>query len=117
MSERSFRLISADGHFNEPGDLWTSRVPAKFKDQVPRIESLPEGDAWVMPEAPAPRPFGWGACAGKAPSELKEWCRFEEINPGSYDPAARIAEMDADSVDAEVLFPSGIHQWVTAAGR
>ena len=110
------RLISADGHFNEPGDLWTSRVPAKHRDAVPRIESLAEGDAWVMPEAPIPRPFGWGACAGKAPSELKEWCRFEEINPGSYDPKARVAEMDADSVDAEVLFPSGIHQWVTAAG-
>ena len=101
-----YRLISADGHFNEPGDLWTSRVPAKYAGHVPRIEQLEDGDAWIM-EGAEPRPFGWGACAGKAPTEMWEWARFEDINPGSYDPKARILEMDADRVDAEVLYPSG----------
>ena len=111
-SDREYKLISADGHLNEPGDLWTSRVPAKFKDAVPRIERFPEGDAFVM-EGAAPRPFGWGACAGRAPHEMHEWMRFEDLNPGSYDPKARIEEMDADGVDAEVLFPSGVVGYVT----
>src|SRR5580704_4014318 len=101
-----YRLISADGHFNEPGDLWTSRLPARYADQVPHIERFPEGDAWVM-EGADPRPFGWGACAGRPPAELHEWARFEDINPGSYDPKARVAEMEADGVGAEVLYPSG----------
>lgn len=107
------RLISADGHFNEPGDLWTSRVPAHLKDRVPRIESFEEGDAWAMEGTDRRRPFGWGACAGKPASELNEWCRFEDLNPGSYDPKARVVEMDADNIDAEVLFPSGIGQWMS----
>ncbi|MHB8463476.1 MAG: amidohydrolase family protein [Acidimicrobiales bacterium] len=100
------QLISADGHLNEPGDLWTSRVPASYRDRVPRIERFDDGDAWVMEGAP-PRPFGWGACAGKPPNEMFEWARFEDINPGSYDAKARVAEMEADGVDAEVIYPSG----------
>jgi predicted TIM-barrel fold metal-dependent hydrolase len=111
----TYSLISADGHFNEPGDLWTSRVASKFVDLVPRIESFDEGDAWVMEGAPTTRPFGWGACAGKAPDQMGKWCRFEDLNPGSYDPKARVAEMTADGIDAEVLFPSGIWQWISAA--
>jgi uncharacterized protein len=105
---RGYRLISADGHFNEPGDLWTSRVSSRFRARVPRIERFEQGDAWVFPGyEDRPVPFAWGACAHRRPEEMGPWCRFEEINPGSYDPVARIAEMDEDGVDAEVLFPSG----------
>jgi hypothetical protein len=28
-----YQLIDADSHINEPPDLWTSRVPAKFRDR------------------------------------------------------------------------------------
>jgi predicted TIM-barrel fold metal-dependent hydrolase len=112
---REYRLISADGHFNEPGDMFTSRVSAKFVDDVPRIVPLEEGDAWTMTGVAQPMPFGWGSCAGRSPDELGRWIRFADMRPGSYDPKARIEEMDTDNIDAEVLFPSAIHQWVTAA--
>jgi predicted TIM-barrel fold metal-dependent hydrolase len=106
-AKREYRLISTDGHFNEPGDLWTSRVASKFQDQVPKIESFEEGDGWVFPGLADPVPFGWGACAGRKPEDQGPWCRFEDILPGSYDSKARVREMDEDGVDAEVLFPSG----------
>jgi predicted TIM-barrel fold metal-dependent hydrolase len=113
-STRDYRLISADGHFNEPGDLFTSRVSAARLDQVPRIERFEQGDAWVMEGAREPMPFGWGSCAGRDPEQHGRWIRFEDMRPGSYDPKARLVEMDADNIDAEVLFPSAIHQWITA---
>jgi predicted TIM-barrel fold metal-dependent hydrolase len=107
-SPRHYRLISADGHFNEPGDLWTTRVSARFRDRVPHIESFAEGDAWIFPGfEDQPVPFAWGACAHRKAEEMGPWCRFDEINPGSYDPAARVREMEEDGLDAEVLFPSG----------
>jgi ApbE superfamily uncharacterized protein (UPF0280 family) len=31
------RIVSVDDHVVEPPDLWTSRLPAKFKDQAPRV--------------------------------------------------------------------------------
>ena len=39
-AKRQYKLISADGHLNEPGDLWTSRVPEKYKDQKGARETL-----------------------------------------------------------------------------
>jgi len=30
-------LISVDDHVTEPPDLWTSRLPAKFKDRGPQV--------------------------------------------------------------------------------
>ncbi|HUP76210.1 MAG TPA: amidohydrolase family protein [Acidimicrobiales bacterium] len=103
---RRYRLISADSHVNEPPDLWTDRVPAAMRDRAPRIEHFGEGDAWVIEGVRDPINFGMNACAGLAPEEMRGWCRFEEIRRGGYDPAARLAEMDADSVDAEVLYPT-----------
>lgn len=47
-SDHTYTLISADGHFNEPGDLWTSRVETKFLDAVPHIDSFEQGDAWAV---------------------------------------------------------------------
>ena len=41
-----YRVISADDHVIEPVDLWTSRAESKFKDRVPHVESLEEGDWW-----------------------------------------------------------------------
>lgn len=100
------RLISADSHINEPPDLWTSRVRAKFKDRAPRIERLEKGDAWIMEGSSTPINFGNNANGGMPPEKRSAWMRFEEIRRGGYDPAARLLEQDQDGVGAEVLYPT-----------
>ncbi len=109
--EREYQLISADGHLMEPGDLWIREAPARYRDQVPRLERLEEWDAWVTPGQGPGHGFNWVACAGRAPDQMDRWCRLEEVNPGAYDPKARVAELDLDGIDAEVLFPNGL-DWV-----
>ena len=108
MTSRShpYRLISADSHVNEPPDLWTSRVPAEYRDRAPRVERFEQGDAWVLEGVTDPITFGMNACAGMAPEEMRGWMRFEDIRHGGYDPAARLEELDRDGVDAEVLYPT-----------
>src|SRR5580698_10595004 len=101
---RDYRLISGDSHFNEPPDLWTSRVPAHLRDRVPTMKSFDEGDGWVIEGVAHPINFGMNACAGLDPIETKGWVRFEDIRKGGWDPATRIVEMDLDGVDAEALF-------------
>ena len=103
---RIYQLIDADSHVNEPPDLWTSRVPAQYRDRAPRMESFDEGDAWVVEGAPAPINFGLNAAAGLDLKTAKPWVRFDEIRAGGYDPKARLTEMDADKVDAAVFFPT-----------
>jgi predicted TIM-barrel fold metal-dependent hydrolase len=102
----SSRLISGDSHFNEPGDLFTKRVPAKFKDRAPYMKSFPEGDGWIFEGLEGPRNFGWNACAGLPPEETKAWMRFEDMRKGGWDPAARLLEQDRDGVTAEVMYPT-----------
>jgi len=102
---RRYGLISADGHLNEPDDVWTRRLEQKYLDRAPRIARFSEGDAWVVEGVEAPLPFGWRTCAGKRPDQMQDWVRFEDISPGNYDPAARLRDLDLDRTDAEVLFP------------
>jgi hypothetical protein len=37
-------IVSMDDHVVEPPDLWSSRLPAKYKEEGPRIEYLPMGN-------------------------------------------------------------------------
>ncbi len=103
---RDYRLISADSHVNEPGDLWADRVPSAMRDRAPRIERFEEGDAWVIEGVDDPINFGMNACAGLEPEQMKGWMRFEDMRRGGWDPAARLEEMDRDGVDAEVMYPT-----------
>ena len=101
-----YRVIDSDQHINEPPDLWTSRVAARFKDLVPRQVQLEQGDAWVMEGAPDPINFGLNAAAGLPFEERRPWVRWEDIRLGGYEPKARIADMDTDKVDAAVMYPT-----------
>jgi predicted TIM-barrel fold metal-dependent hydrolase len=112
--ERRYRLISADSHVTEPGDLWTSRVDARFRDRVPRIERFENGDAWVMEGVSRPIAFGFTVCAGNKSEDLRDWMFIEEMRAGGWDPKVRIQELDEDNVDAEVLFPNRPWQSVVA---
>src|SRR5215468_10941526 len=101
------RIISADSHVNPPKDLWTRHAPAKLKDRAPRVESTPEGDFWVV-DSQVTGAIGLDASAGRKPEEFRPMgLTYKEMRPGSYDPAARLADMDIDGVDAEVLYFGG----------
>ena len=45
-----YTIIDVDTHITEPPDVWTSRVPAKYRDRVPHVERDPQSgkDNWVL---------------------------------------------------------------------
>ncbi len=100
-----FDLISADDHFTEPPDLWQSRLPVAFRDQAPRVERTERGDGWVFPNRPW-SPMGLGAQAGRSYEDYQYCTTYEEIRPGTYEPRARLEDMDLDGVWASVLYPT-----------
>jgi len=104
-----YRVIDADSHVNSPRDLYASRVPKRFRERAPRIVSLDEWDAWVVDGAPPTPLTVLSAAAGKTPEQLAErkLIRFEEMRPGCHDPKARLADLDQDGIDAQVLFGDG----------
>ena len=103
---REYKLISADGHIIEPPDLWTERLPEKFKSRAPHQVSLEQGDAWILEGARDPINFGAVTSGGRPVEEVTPWRRWDEVRKSGYDPAARLVDQDTDGVDAEVLYPS-----------
>lgn len=104
--DQSHWLIDADTHVNEPPNLWSSRLPERFRSRAPRMEHFDEGDAWVLEGVKDPINFGFNACAGMPPEKARGWIRWDEIRPGGHDPKARLVEMDQAMTDANVLFPT-----------
>lgn len=106
LGRPGYRLIDSDAHINEPPDLWTARLPAKFKERAPRMERFDQGDAWVFEGVTDPINFGANMSAGTPRGLRSNWIRWEDARPGGFDPKARLAEMDDDLVDAAVLYPT-----------
>jgi len=116
------RIISVDDHVVEPPDLWTSRLPSRLRDRGPRLVrerghlELRENGAWV------PGPDGEWADIWyyddlvKAISRMSvavglgelRWgtVTFDEMRPGAWRQADRLADMDANHVQASVCFPN-----------
>ena len=104
----SYRVISADNHAIEPVDLWTSRAESKFKDRVPHLERLEEGDWWFCDGLQL---LGIGAAIQpgvrfEEPEKLNRNARIEEIPLGAHIPEEHIKDMDIDGIDVSIVYPS-----------
>jgi len=100
-------LISADSHVNPPPGMWAEYLPAALRDQAPRVEKTDEGDFEVFEGRRKPV-LGINAMAGKRPEEYSLTVRrLDDVRAGGYDPGARLEDMDADGIRAEVIYGGG----------
>ncbi len=101
-------FIDVDTHITEPPDVWTSRVPAKYRDQVPYVERDPQSgkDNWILGGRRISS-VGLSAVAGfdggPFPASPKG---FDDAHPGSYDATERLKYMDSVGIWAQVLYPN-----------
>lgn len=102
------RVISADSHVLEPHDLWTARLAGTpFAARAPAMVDDGAGGHLFAVDGLRPFPIGLAGAAGRPSSELKVLGnRVDELREGGWDPVARLADMDADGIAAEVLYPS-----------
>ena len=118
------RIISVDDHVVEPPTLWTDRIPAKFKDRAPRVErdsakfsfvggvfSYEKGidggepcDWWIYDDLIYPFPK-LSAAVGFSELDVTP-TTFDEIRPGCWIQSERLADMDANHMDASICFPN-----------
>src|SRR4029450_6444750 len=107
-----YPILDADAHVNEPPALGQSRVPARLRARAPKVLRTDTGDVWSFDDGKRLRPLGLPATAGLSYLQFRaEGFTYDSIRPGSFDPAARLADLDADGIWAQILYPS-----VTLAG-
>jgi predicted TIM-barrel fold metal-dependent hydrolase len=99
-------IIDADTHLTEPPDVWTARMPRSTHDRVPHIERIDGVDVWMASGRWLGTPglysmAGWdGFIPASTPST------YDEIAPAMYDPHARLAFLDEQGFQAQVLYPN-----------
>ena len=104
------RIIDAYGHVLEPPDLWEKNLPSKFKDRALGIARSEAGAECLVVDGKISdftQGLGVASAFGK-PGELAFSNEFSYMHapPGAYDPHERIKQIDADGIDAAVLYPT-----------
>jgi len=97
-------MVSTDGHVQEPSDLWSTRMDAKYHDRLPGVAVNPKGDKFQKTEGF--RPIRIRNIQFDGEDRLR--------NQSGKTPQERIDDLAADGVDAEILFPNkGLTIWAT----
>ena len=105
------RVISADSHMTEPGDLWVDRLDRKYRDNAPRVikNEKPSGAPYIF-VGPGIHPLTVAGvfAAGRSGEALREHMKhgYEAARPSGWDPVERLKDQDLDGVVAEVLYSS-----------
>ncbi|MFJ6569250.1 amidohydrolase family protein [Streptomyces sp. NPDC091292] len=121
-------VIDVDTHLTEPGDLWTSRAPTKYKDLVPRVSFLDGADfyttmgwtrdsdkpspVWVVEEDIALGFAGGGSVINKDNEKVKgsEFIKWPltDVSPGATFVEPRLEMMDDVGVLAQIVYPNAV---------
>lgn len=103
-ASNKYFMVSADGHVQEPNDLWKTRMPESYWSRLPGVQIDKQGDQFQKTEGF--RPLRIRNIKMEGEDALR--------NASGRTPEARIADLAADGVDAEVLFPNkGLTIWAT----
>ncbi|HEX2481655.1 MAG TPA: amidohydrolase family protein, partial [Methylomirabilota bacterium] len=111
-------LISGDNHIDLtycPPDLWSSQAPAKWRLLVPRVEELEDGCHWFvegqdqgMWNGVGPRFLKYEPGIFGHIDEMKAggftWDYRRGAQPRPTTPELRLADLDRDGLDAEIVY-------------
>ncbi|GAA4961767.1 amidohydrolase family protein [Yinghuangia aomiensis] len=119
-------IVDVDAHVVEPPDVWSSRLPAKYRETGPRVVHLPagtpklDGGGYIEePGTEGPDVAWWFyedhkysvkrliAAAGYPADEITmAGVTYDQMRPGCWQPAARLADMDLNGVEAQLSYPN-----------
>ena len=96
---------SGDSHLIEPADIWTTSMPSRLAERMPRSVKDPDGQ-WETISVDGqqwrrrmPRPETIGVPDGFDPN-------VQQHAPGANDPDLRLMDLDQEGVWGEVIYPS-----------
>ena len=123
------RIISVDDHVIEPPDLWQRWLPAKYREDGPRVERQygqvrylkrrqafkqydpgagrgSWADVWVFDGLAMPLVGGLASAGSDATNADNAPMTFEQMRPGTHQQPARLADMDLNHTEASLNFPT-----------
>jgi predicted TIM-barrel fold metal-dependent hydrolase len=109
-------VVDSDGHILEPPDLWEKYLEPKYRDRAIRLRHDRRGWEYFEIAGEMSRTLRGGALGALGgayqdprelltPGKLTYW-EVAQRTPGAIDPDARVREMDAEGIDAAILYPT-----------
>ncbi len=101
-------LVDVDSHIIEPRDLWSKRMTKKYAEVTPEVEWDEEGGVyrWRIGNAGLSTPEGFYVAAGWPEHFPSYPPTVAESERASWDPEARLKQLDATGLLAQVLYPN-----------
>lgn len=117
-------LLDADSHVSEPLNLWQERLPVRYRDIAPHMETEYRGRPgawWFIEQDRPPHNVILGFGANKTLEELQQLLKnfsYAGAHRGGWDPTQRLEDMDRDGVAGDVLYTTlGFRMfWIRDAG-
>src|SRR4029079_8153105 len=108
LMHAGLRIVDADGHYAEPADVFDGRLDPAHLERAPRVLRMDNGRQGMsfLGSQPAVGLFGSGDAIVPGGIQNPEFGDWDDGAPGAFDPVARLKDMDAEGVDAAVLFPT-----------
>ena len=103
-SAQKYFMVSADGHVQEPSDLWATRMDASYRDRLPGV--IMDGKGNKLQKTEGFRPLRLQNTKFEGEDKLR--------NQSGKTPEDRVRDLAMDGVEAEILFPNkGLTIWAT----
>lgn len=122
------KIVSVDDHVVEPPNLWSDRLPAASREAGPRVVFAPKGEVsfvggrlsvsmgepgsgpdvawWVYEDLRRPL-MRLDAAVGYDRDEVDlRLVSYDEMRPGAFRVADRLADMDANWIESSLCFPT-----------
>lgn len=100
-------VIDADAHITEPADLWSSRLPAKYRDRAPHIVRNADGvEVWHVGDETPLVPLGHTAVAGWKEPFPAAPKNMDEVPRAAWEAKARLALNDEIGIWAQAIYPN-----------
>ena len=101
------KILDADCHQMEPSTMWAEQIEPRYRDAAPRLETI-GGRAAMAVEgesltAEGKYPFSTPAFLSALMRGME---RFERSRNAGFSAASRLADMDEQGVDVQVLYPT-----------
>ena len=119
-------IISVDDHVLEPRELWQQELPASVRDRGPKVSrekvrlefkgghygferNVEDGtwcDVWLFDDLAVPTGFLHAPAGVPRNQQRNVPATYEDFRAGTYDQAARLADMTENHVEAAINFPN-----------
>jgi predicted TIM-barrel fold metal-dependent hydrolase len=100
-------LISVDDHVIEPPNVWSDRIPSRYRDAAPHVVREDGKEVWVYEDIRGVTGSALNATVHRRRDQIAlDGLSYSDMAPGCYDPVARITDMNEAGMLASLNFPS-----------